>query len=84
MLIRHGERIDKFDPFSDTWVPHDPIITPQGCMNAREKGRRIKDQYMTEWQKLVGGQFERIIVESSPYTRTMMTCANICLGMGIH
>ena len=38
---------------------------------------------MTEWQKLVGGNFDRIVVESSPYTRTMMTAANICLGMGI-
>jgi len=48
VLIRHGERIDKTD-VSDTWVPHDPIITLQGCISAREKGVRIKEQYMTEW-----------------------------------
>lgn len=49
VLIRHGERIDKTDLLNDSWVAHDPIITPQGCLHAREKGRRIREQYMTEW-----------------------------------
>ena len=32
-------------------------------------------------EEIVGGSFDRIVVESSPYLRTMMTCASLCKGM---
>lgn len=84
-MIRHGEKIDNtiFDHFKYDWVAHDPILTPNGCFYAREKGFNIKKHHILEWQELVGGNFDKITVESSPYCRTMMTAANICLGMGV-
>ena len=83
-LMRHGERIDKtiVERFKHDWSYHDPIITPDGCEMAASLGKILKDKYMTQLEEIVGGKFDSIVIESSPYLRTMMTCAWLCKGLG--
>ena len=40
-------------------------------------------RYIPELEQLVGGKFDEIRVEASPYLRTMMTAAQVCKGLGL-
>jgi hypothetical protein len=42
---------------------------------ANEYGKMLRDKYIPKLELIVGGPFDRIVVEASPYLRTMMTAA---------
>ena len=48
---------------------------------AYDYGLMLRTQYLPELEQLVGGKFDRIVVEASPYLRTMMTAAQLCRGL---
>jgi len=70
-LIRHGERAD-FEPLGITSKPyevkHDPPLTDKGIAQATETGRALK-------AFLLDSGYDEIIIECSPFIRTMMTAA---------
>ncbi|TNV75957.1 hypothetical protein FGO68_gene10477 [Halteria grandinella] len=78
-LIRHGERAD-YVPKSCTskkyTVHHDPPLSDIGIQQALETGKALK-KFLIEEQG-----YETIVIECSPFIRTMMTAANIVKGMG--
>lgn len=78
-LIRHGERADAA-PFSKTSkvykYEHDPPLTDRGIKQAEETGVALK-KFLMEEQK-----YDEIIIETSPFIRTMMTAAGIARGLG--
>ncbi|TNV75894.1 hypothetical protein FGO68_gene876 [Halteria grandinella] len=76
-LIRHGERADlaPHAPLSKPYtVKHDPPLTDTGIQQAFETGQALK--------KMLAA-YDTIIIECSPFIRTMMTAANIVKGMGM-
>ena len=50
---------------------------------AFEYGKLLNQKYMPQLEQIVGGKFDQIVVEASPYLRTMMTAANLCRGLEI-
>ena len=59
------------------------MITRAGEQMAHDYGKMLKDKYVKELEEVVGGKFDEVIVQASPYLRTMMTAANLCRGLGI-
>lgn len=41
----------------------------------------LKDKYIPQLEKIIGGRFDKISVHSSPYLRTMMTAAHLTIGL---
>ena len=87
VLMRHGERIDKAPKEAEEregeWNIKDPIITHAGEQMAFDLGKLLKEKYTPELEEILGGKFDHVIVQASPYLRTMMTTANLCRGLGI-
>jgi broad specificity phosphatase PhoE len=50
----------------------DPPLTPNGIRQAEQTGRYLKEYFEEE-----GLAFDKIIIESSPFLRTMMTASQI-------
>jgi hypothetical protein len=77
-MMRHAERIDKtvIERFKQDWVVHDPIISPAGAQDAFYVGTMlISYKQQLEKQLLGDRKFDEIVIESSPFLRTMQTCA---------
>ena len=76
-LIRHGERADyahgKTSAVFD--IDHDPPLTDKGVKQARETGVSLKKFLAEEG-------YQEVIIECSPFLRTMMTAAHIAKGLG--
>ena len=77
-MMRHDERLDKtiFERFKTEWQYHDPPITEGGKKHAFFVGTMCVG-YKLHLEHLLneGEQFDEIIIESSPFLRSMMTCA---------
>ena len=76
--MRHDERVDKtiIERFKSEWQLHDTPITEDGKKHAyfvgtMEIGYKLQLEHMLNQ----GEQFDEVIIESSPFLRTMMTCA---------
>ena len=85
ILMRHGERVDLtvLDRFKiKDWTYKDPVITPDGCKQAHLYGRQLKAKFISELEAVVGGPFDEVKIQTSPYLRTMMTAANVAQGLG--
>ena len=50
---------------------------------AFDLGKLLKEKYTPELEEILGGKFDHVVVQASPYLRTMMTAANLCRGLGI-
>ncbi|TNV76103.1 hypothetical protein FGO68_gene4205 [Halteria grandinella] len=78
-LIRHGERADYVGPHQTSkpyTVHHDPPLSDIGIKQAYETGLALKKLLIDEQG------YETIIIECSPFIRTMMTAAHIVKGLG--
>ena len=75
-FIRHGERADFVAEEYEYDVPHDPILTPVGVQQAAETGKFLAD-YLKE------NKYDEVILESSPFIRTLMTAAQIAKALNI-
>ena len=78
-LIRHGERADAApkQATSKKWeVYHDPPLTDKGIKQAYETGLALK-KFLYEDQAC-----SEVILECSPFLRTLMTAAQIAKGIG--
>ena len=66
-VIRHGERMDMVEnmPFKNKC---DPPLSPLGVEQAAVTGRFLKKYFSDN-----GFHFDKIIVETSPFIRCMMT-----------
>ena len=77
MAIRHGERADECWNFDKHFIDFtDPLLTPKGIQQATQTGLYIKGVIETEG-------YEDVIIEASPFLRTMMTAPHIakCLNV---
>eukprot|EP00347_Sterkiella_histriomuscorum_P009198 403342150 len=78
MFIRHGERADKHPERNIQFEErYDAQLTPIGEQQAIETGQFLKEYIKT-------GNFEEILIESSPFLRVIMTSANIARQIGIN
>ena len=68
-VIRHGERGDSVPGFK-VENKDDPLLTPKGMKQAFATGVYLK-KYFKDNNLL----FDKIIIESSPFIRCMMTSA---------
>mmetsp|Transcript_4994 Transcript_4994/g.8669 ORF Transcript_4994/g.8669 Transcript_4994/m.8669 type:complete len:266 (-) Transcript_4994:909-1706(-) len=80
IIVRHGERQDYVDA---TWVkradrPWDPPLTPQGKMQAKAAGKRIRDEITRDH-----GVPKPTRVYCSPFTRCVETAAEIANELGV-
>eukprot|EP00347_Sterkiella_histriomuscorum_P017295 403349935 len=70
-MIRHGQRADLHPEKEIVYdVPHDPPLTDEGFQQARETGEFLKEYIKRH-------QFDDIILETSPFLRTMQTAHEI-------
>eukprot|EP01100_Stratorugosa_tubuloviscum_P004124 TRINITY_DN201_c0_g1_i1.p1 TRINITY_DN201_c0_g1~~TRINITY_DN201_c0_g1_i1.p1 ORF type:complete len:244 (-),score=106.49 TRINITY_DN201_c0_g1_i1:27-758(-) len=74
-IIRHGERIDAVDSnwITNTNNPDDPPLTQRGILQAKETGEQLKNI-------LIG---KKVIVFTSPFTRTFQTAEQICEQLSV-
>ena len=80
-MMRHAERLDKtvIERFKSDWERYDPPITVDGKKHAFFVGTVSVGYKLQLEHMLNGGQpFDEVVIESSPFTRTMMTCAQVC------
>lgn len=65
--------------FSTPFERNDPVITDVGVDHAYQVGHHlVAYKLQLEHQLNDGLPFEEVVIESSPYLRTMMTCAMVC------
>ena len=55
----------------------DPILTKLGHTQASETGQFLKQQ-LSEIEAQEGRKFDRIVVNSSPFIRTIASSARVC------
>ena len=73
MFIRHGERCDNSkleEERARIEVKSDPPLTRLGVAQAHMTGKYLKTY-------LKSGKYDQIIIETSPFLRTMETAAGI-------
>ena len=72
-IIRHAERADRSEiPTPSFRTKHDPPLTAEGMNQATEAGKYLKD-YFEEHNM----QFDKVIIECSPFMRCLQTAARI-------
>ena len=76
-VIRHGERGDRVEGFEYPQHKFDAPLTPTGMTQGKATG-----QYLNEYFKKNKFKFDKIIVESSPFLRCMMTAGQIAPEIG--
>lgn len=77
-LVRHGERADDLSleekiEFECNW---DPPLTNFGKEQAAETGKHLRN-FLQE------NNFELVVIESSPFLRSMQTAAGIAQSLGV-
>mmetsp|Transcript_33799 Transcript_33799/g.39764 ORF Transcript_33799/g.39764 Transcript_33799/m.39764 type:complete len:149 (+) Transcript_33799:36-482(+) len=86
-LMRHGQRMDKaisVERLKTSFAYNDPPLTEAGRTDAYQKGYLILAYKFQLEQRLNGGKpFDKVIVESSPFLRTMQTAAFVCKALHI-
>ena len=70
--------------FKSEWKKHDPPITDDGKKHALFVGT-VSVGYKLQLEHMLnsGEPFDEIVIESSPFLRCMMTCAQVCKAMCI-
>ena len=77
-FVRHGERADRAEEVKMEYPEsQDPPLTPLGVQQAEETGRFFKG-YLERHPYL-----DRVVLETSPFMRTMQTAAGIGRVLGI-
>ena len=76
-VIRHGERGDRVPNFK-VYNDVDPPLTKGGMQQAKLTGMYL-NQYFTK----NGLKFDKVIIEVSPFLRTMMTAGEIAAEFGV-
>ena len=78
-LIRHGERADRVWPLKVQFDNEfDPPLTELGIKQAQGTGK-----YLANYLKKNGLSFDKVMVESSPFVRTLMTAGQIAPYLGV-
>ena len=76
-FVRHGERADHAKHLKIEYpVKYDPPLTPLGVQQASETGKFFVEYLKTH-------KFDQVVIESSPFIRTMMTASAIARELGI-
>ena len=78
-FIRHGERCDNSDDPNEQArieLQHDPPLTHTGEAEATATGDHLR-------QLLADQNYEMVIIETSPWLRTMQTAAAIAKQIGL-
>ena len=80
MFIRHGERCDYVEDKSERariTVESDTPLTKLGVAQAHVCGQNLKKFFATN-------HFDKIVIESSPFLRTLETAAGIAHELGVN
>ena len=77
-LINHGERGDYAEGFQYNQDIVDPPITPNGLKQSLKTGQFLKEHFERKCTT-----FDKIIIECSPYLRSMMTAGQIAKALDI-
>jgi len=78
ILVRHGQRADHLPHLYPQYIGHpDAILTPLGHQQAYETGIFLKD-ILPAFEQKQSKYFDKLIVETSPFVRTLATTARIC------
>ena len=73
IVVRHGERADKYEHLLPRQEPHNPSLTDVGFAQAAGVGTLLRAQY---------GEHTKWRVISSPFLRTIQSSANIMRALG--
>ena len=79
MFIRHGERCDNSELEEERArikIKSDPPLTKLGVAQAHMTGIFLKD-YLKE------GNYDKIVIETSPFLRTLETAVGIAKEIGV-
>ena len=79
-VIRHGERVDHIPNYNPADIPneHDPSLTDFGFEQAKLTGKYLKEYFDTN-----GMNFDKVIIECSPFIRTMQTASQIARELNV-
>ena len=80
VIVRHGERADKYPDLKPLQEPENCNLTETGFIQAMGIGKCIRDQYDKNKYKLLSSNKWRIV--SSPFTRTLQTASAIMSSLG--
>ena len=81
VIVRHGERADKYPDLKPLQEPENCNLTETGFIQAMGIGKCIRDQYDKNKYKLLSSNNKWRIV-SSPFTRTLQTASAIMSSLG--
>ena len=82
-MVRHGQRGDQCPKLAAQYAGHpDPILTKIGHQQAIETGDYLVQRFK-QIEETEGKAIDQVIVKSSPFIRTMATCARICTQIKI-
>ena len=79
-VIRHGERVDHIPNYNPKDIPNqdDPSLTDFGFEQAKLTGK-----YLREYFNEQGLKFDKVIIETSPFIRTMQTASQIAKELNV-
>ena len=77
-MIRHTERADKTVIPETFRTKEDPPLSSLGI-----KQSHITGQYLKKWFEMNEMEFDKIIIESSPFIRTLQTANSIASELGV-
>lgn len=80
--VRHGERCDATSKYYHLYkFDGDACLTPIGAKQSEQTGKYLKEK-IAEIENETGRAINEIVIETSPFIRTIGTAAHIAKALG--